>query len=161
MSGKVIAVLVGLICIAAVGVAAEPSSTVAFGEALAEDLETTPIAQILAAPDDWVGKRVRISGEVSGVCSKQGCWMDITSPDDSTLRVKVDDGVIVFPQDAVGHQAVADGTVEILELEREKYEAWMKHVADEEGRAFDPAEVGEGPYRIVRVRGVAAEIAGL
>lgn len=132
-----------------------------FGTAPSADLDLTDIASILDAPDEWAGKRVKIAGDVAGVCTKQGCWMDLTSPDDVTLRVKVDDGVIVFPQDATGHSAVAEGTVEILDMERDKYEAWLRHVAEEEGREFDPSDVGEAPYRIVRLRGTGAEIADL
>jgi hypothetical protein len=121
-------------------------------------MSLTPISSILEDPDRWVGQRVRIAGEISGVCAKQGCWMDLTSDDDSTLRVKVDDGAIVFPQDAVGALAQAEGKVEILDLEREKYEAWLRHVAEEEGREFDAAELGEAPFRIVRLRGLGAQI---
>lgn len=132
-----------------------------FGEPLAPDLETTPIAAIVAEPDAWVGKRVRIEGEVSGVCSRQGCWIDLVSADEITLRVKVDDGVIVFPAQAKGHLAIAEGEVELLAMERAQYEAWQRHVADEEGRKFDPAEIGDGPYRVVRLRGTGAEIDGL
>ena len=128
------------------------------GEALTSGLEVTSIEEILAQPDDWAGKKVQISGEVTGVCAKQGCWMDLTSTQDATLRVKVDDGVIVFPQESVGRQAVAEGEVEILDLERDKYEAWLRHVAEEEDREFDPDEVGEAPYRIVRLRGIGSEI---
>lgn len=131
-----------------------------YGEALSADMEITPIATILADPDAWVGKKVQIAGEISGVCARQGCWIEITAAADQTLRVKVDDGVIVFPQDAVGRQAVAEGEVEILDMERDKYEAWLRHVAEEEGREFDPAEVGEGPYRIVRLKGLGSEIQG-
>lgn len=129
-----------------------------FGEKPSADLALTPIEEILKDPDEWSGRRVRIAGEVSGVCSKQGCWMDLTSPDDATLRVKVEDGVIVFPQEAVGRQAQAEGEVEILDMEREKYEAWLRHVAEEEGREFDATEVGEAPFRVVRLRGSGAEI---
>lgn len=131
-----------------------------YGEALSEGTENASIAEILSTPDAWVGKQVRIEGEISGVCSHQGCWIDITSPGNATLRVKVDDGVIVFPADALGRTAVAEGTVEILDLERDRYEVWLRHVAEEEGREFDPAEVGDGPYRIVRLRGLGAEISG-
>ena len=161
MTRRSLLTLAALVLLATVGVAGETDQSTAFGEALSNELAVTPIGEILAAPDDWVGKRVRIAGEVSGVCSKQGCWMDLTSSEDSTLRVKVDDGVIVFPEDAVGHAAVAEGEVEILEMELAKYEAWLKHVAEEEGREFDPGEVGEAPYRIVRLRGAGAEISGL
>ena len=147
--------------IAALGVASEPGTIEVFGQALTEGLEATPIEEILADPDIWAGRKVRVTGEVSGVCSKQGCWMDLTSGEDVTLRIKVDDGVIVFPQDAVGHSAEAEGEVEILEMELEKYTDWLEHVAEEEGREFDPADVGEPPYRIVRLRGSGAAISSL
>jgi hypothetical protein len=74
------------------------------------------------------------------------------------LRVKVDDGVIIFPPEAVGRRAVAEGKVEIVEMTKDEYTGWMKHVAEEEGKEFDPASLGEAPYRIVRLRGLAAEI---
>ena len=144
-----------MMALATVCVAGE---VVKLGEVLTSGLEVTSIEEILAEPDDWAGKKVQISGEVTGVCAKQGCWMDLTSVSDATLRVKVDDGVIVFPQESVGRQAVAEGEVEILDLERDKYEAWLRHVAEEEDREFDPAEIGESPYRIVRLRGLGSEI---
>lgn len=131
-----------------------------YGEELTEGLEPTPISEILADPDAWAGKKVQIQGKISGVCAHQGCWIDISSPEDATLRVKVDDGVIVFPQESLGHEAVAEGEVEILDMERDKYEAWLQHVAEEEDREFDPNEVGDGPYRIVRLKGLGSEIQG-
>lgn len=128
------------------------------GEPLTEGLEPTPIEEILADPEVWEGKRVRVAGEIAGVCAMQGCWMDLVSPDDATLRVKVDDGVIVFPSESIGEPASAEGTVEILEMDRERYLGWLRHVAEEEGSEFDPATVGEGPHRVVRLRGLGAEI---
>jgi len=131
-----------------------------YGESLTEGLEETPISEILGDPGAWQGKKVQIAGEVSGVCTRQGCWIDITSPEDATLRVKVDDGVIVFPEESMGRQAVAEGEVEILDMDRDEYEAWLRHVAEEEGREFDPSEMGESPYRIVRLKGFGSEIQG-
>lgn len=128
------------------------------GEPLTEGLETTPIEEIVADPDAWAGKKVRIAGQVEGVCAMQGCWMDLVSPENATLRVKVDDGVIVFPAEAIGHRAIAEGTIEIVEMTRERYVAWMRHVAEEEEREFDPESIGEGPHRIVRLHGLGAEI---
>lgn len=165
MRGRRVLIIVALsLAIVVAGAVAEPSDPVGvskYGESLTPELELTPIASILSEADAWAGRRVRVAGEVSGVCTRQGCWMDLVSADDATLRVKVEDGVIVFPPEAKGHPAVAEGEVEILEMERGKYESWLRHVADEEGRAFDPAEVGDGPYRIVRLRGIGAEIEGL
>lgn len=129
-----------------------------YGEALTEGLEVTPIGEILGDPDAWVGKKVQIAGVVSGVCAHQGCWIELSSEDDATLRVKVGDGVIVFPQESVGRQAVAEGEVEIQDLKRDQYEGWLRRSVEEEAREFDPSEVGEAPYRIVRLKGLGSEI---
>lgn len=127
--------------------------------------ETTRLAEIVADPDAFVGKRVRIEGRVLDVCPMAGCWMELTDGEGSegksgrSLRVKVDDGVIVFPADAKGRLAVAEGTVEAIPMSRERYVAWLEHLAEERGEKLDPATVGDGPFRIVQLRGTGARIA--
>lgn len=134
------------------------------GTSLGEPLtlqETTPISDILAEPDAFVGERVLVEGTVAEVCSNMGCWMDIVGEDDTeTIRVKVDDGVIVFPQKATGKRARVEGTVEKLELTEEEAIEAARHEAEERGETFDPASV-DGPETIHRIRGSGAVIAGL
>jgi hypothetical protein len=123
--------------------------------------ETTSVAKILADPDAYVGKRVRIEGRVVDVCPMKGCWMEMEEKGGaSRLKVKVDDGVIVFPVDAKGKLAVAEGTVEALPMTRERYVGWLQHLAEEKGEKFDPATVGDGPFRILQIRGTGARIGG-
>jgi hypothetical protein len=74
------------------------------------------------------------------------------------LRVKVDDGVMVFPVTAKGKLAVAEGTLEALPMRREQYVAWLSHLAEERGESFDAATVGEGPFRILQLKGTGAQI---
>jgi hypothetical protein len=120
----------------------------------------TPIAAILADPDAYVGKTVRVEGRVAEVCPKAGCWMELASGDaGETLRIKVEDGVIVFPADAAGRAAVAEGVVEAVPMSREQYVGWLRHLAEERGDAFDESGVGDGPFRLIQVRGTGAEIA--
>ncbi|HXT19881.1 MAG TPA: DUF4920 domain-containing protein [Thermoanaerobaculia bacterium] len=121
--------------------------------------QATPIAEILAHPDDHAGRLVRIEGEVSGVCTAAGCWMDLADDKGNSLRVKVEDGVIVFPSDAVGHPAVAQGTVTIEEMSRDKYVDWQRHLAEDAGKTFDESKIGAGPYRLVQLAGNGADIA--
>ena len=79
--------------------------------------EATPIAQLMAHPDDYVGKKIRVDGVVSAVCEEMGCWIEIKEADASKgLRFKVEDGVIVFPVTAKGKKASAEGTFEKLDL---------------------------------------------
>lgn len=121
--------------------------------------EATPIARILADPDAYVGKTVRIEGKVLDVCPMKGCWMELAQEGDgSSLRVKVDDGVIVFPVTAKGRLAVAEGVLEAIPMTRESYVGWMEHLAEERGKTFDASTVGEGPFRILQLKGTGARI---
>jgi hypothetical protein len=120
--------------------------------------EPTPIAAILASPGDHVGRTVRVEGEVSGVCTHKGCWMDIADDAGRRLRIKVEDGVLVFPAEARGERAVAQGKVTVEELTREQYIAWHEHLAAEGGEPFDESKVGSGPFRLVQIAGDGAVI---
>jgi hypothetical protein len=121
-------------------------------------VEPTPIAAILATPADHVGRTVRVEGEVSGVCTREGCWMDIADEQGRRLRIKVEDGVLVFPAESRGQRAVAQGKVTVQELSREQYVAWQKHLAGEGGEPFDESKVGTGPFRLVQLAGDGAVI---
>ncbi|HET9226706.1 MAG TPA: DUF4920 domain-containing protein [Thermoanaerobaculia bacterium] len=120
--------------------------------------ESTPISKILADPDAYIGKTVRIEGKVLDVCPMAGCWMELAGEDGKQLKVKVDDGVIVFPVTSKGKLAVAEGTIEAIPMTREQYVDWLQHIADEKGEKFDAASVGEGPFRIVQLKGTGARI---
>ena len=120
--------------------------------------EPTPIAAILEAPTEHAGRVVRVEGKVSGVCAMAGCWMELEDEAQRRIRIKVEDGVIVFPADAVGQKAVAQGTVRLETLSRERYVAWRKHLAEETGAPFDEAAVGDGPFQVVEIAGSGAAI---
>lgn len=124
--------------------------------------EATPISKILADPDAYVGKTVRIEGKVLDVCPMKGCWMELAGEDGKeSLKVKVDDGVIVFPVDSKGKLAVAEGTVEAIPMTKEQYVGWLEHLAEERDETFDAADVaalGDGPFRILQLKGTGARI---
>lgn len=117
--------------------------------------EAVPIAKLLADPDAWVGKRVRVEGEVTDVCQMRGCWFEMKSDLGQKMRFKVADGVMTFPVSARGHYAVAEGTVRKIPLDLAQTRRAMAHEAEETGRTFDPATVTQ-PMTIVRLDGVGA-----
>ncbi len=85
--------------------------------------------------------------------------MDIASDREfEKIQVKVDDGVIVFPLTARGHQARIEGVVEVLELTEEEAVEQGQHMAEERGEEFDPSTI-TGPQTTYRIRGVGAIIA--
>lgn len=65
----------------------------------------------LASLDAHDGKTVRIEGTVAAVCPMRGCWMDIAGAGGETIRIKVKDGEVVFPQTAKGKRVVAEGVL--------------------------------------------------
>ncbi len=119
--------------------------------------EKTPIKDILAAPESFAERPVAVEGEVVGVCKMMGCWIELQGGEGERLRVKVDDGVIVFPETAQGRKAIAQGVVERLEFSREEAVERARHEAEETGREFDPETVTP-PYREIRLRGTGAWI---
>ncbi len=80
--------------------------------------EKTSISKILSAPAKYEGKTVVVEGEVLGVCEDKGCWIEIAgSKKDEKIKIKVEDGVIVFPQDAKGKTALVQGVVAPVKAE--------------------------------------------
>jgi len=120
--------------------------------------EATAIGSIAAKPDDFLGKAVRIEGQVTAVCEMRGCWMELAADGGEAMRIKVDDGDIVFPVAAKGKRAAAEGVVEAVDMDRKGYVKFRKHEAEETGVAFDEATIGDGPFRIVRLKGTGAEV---
>ncbi len=74
--------------------------------------EKTKVSDILASPEKFVGKKVLIEGTVVDVCKKRGCWIKVAADEGyGTIRVKVNDGEIVFPLEAKGKTALVEGEV--------------------------------------------------
>jgi len=93
-------------------VAADEGTT--YGKGVTLD-SAVPITQLLAAPEVYVGRKVRVEGVISAVCAKRGCWMTVTDPESGKgVRIKVEDGVIVFPMEAMGRRAAAEGVFEVV-----------------------------------------------
>lgn len=116
------------------------------------------IDDLLADPRAYEGKTVRVEGMVTDVCPKRGCWMDLAgSGPGKKLRFKVDDGVMTFPMEAKGAQAVAQGTVAVQTLSLEESREYAAYQAKEYGATVDPASITE-PMMIVRIDGTGAVI---
>lgn len=134
--------------------------TGAFAKDLGKPLtlkEALPVAKVLAAPDDFVGKTVQVKGKVTEVCTMAGCWMNLVdSESQKMLRIKVNDGEIVFPKESIGKLALAEGTLRKIVLTKEQAIARAKHEAEETGRKFDPAKVTA--MTIYQIQGSGARI---
>ena len=120
--------------------------------------EKTNISDILADPDSYLDQTVLVEGEILDVCPKMGCWMELKSDDgEGMIKVKVKDGDIVFPVDAIGDYAIVQGTVYKIDLTQDEAVDYFEHIAEESGEDFDPSII-TGPMTIYQIKGLGATI---
>ncbi|MEL6820918.1 MAG: DUF4920 domain-containing protein [Calditrichota bacterium] len=135
---------------------ANPNPVGEYGANL-EVSEDIDLATILKNPTEYMGKRVRVSGNVVDTCPMRGCWIDVAEGDNK-IRFKVKDGDMIFPLSAKGHQATVEGIMEKIELDQEKAVRYLAHLAEEKGESFDSSSV-TGPLTYWRINGKGALIA--
>lgn len=154
---KIARILSALLLVVLLATPSFASKTETYGKKLTLT-EVTNISEILAAPEQYVDKRVLVKGMVVEVCAKRGCWMYLASDKPfEKIQIKVLDGEIVFPMSASGKDALVEGVVEALEFSKEEAIGWLRHKAEEKGESFDPKSVTEG-MTVYRIKAQAAEI---
>jgi hypothetical protein len=153
MTAAILAVSAGWLC------AAAPEGAV-YGEGVTLE-ESIEIQTLLGDPDPWLGKRVRVDGVVSAVCQHRGCWMQIKDPDsERAIRIKVEDGVIVFPTSAIGKDAAAEGIFEAVPVKTTASSPHHHHKHGE-GEAHHAECAGEAVEdRVLLIRGTGAIVFG-
>lgn len=98
--------------------------------------DVTEIKALVEQPAAYVGKTLRVDGVATAVCAHMGCWMAVAVPGDeggATVRLKVDDGVIVFPVTAKGRKVSAEGMFEIVGNTGDAKDASEEHAKHDAG----------------------------
>jgi len=141
-----------------VALAASPAlAATKYGKPLS-DAAAVKLSELMAKPDAYVGKVVKVEGLVTDVCPKRGCWINVAGDKEfQTIKVKVEDGVIVFPLTDKGKKVVAEGTFRKMELTKEQAIERAKHEAEEKGTKFDPASI-TGPLTVYQIQGTGAVV---
>jgi len=118
--------------------------------------EVTSIDKILATPEAFKGKTVKVEGMVIDVCPKRGCWFEIAGASaGQKMKFKVTDGEMVFPIDSKGMYASAQGQVSVKDLTLDESKQYAEDQAKEYGKPYDPASITK-PMQIVRLDGTGA-----
>jgi hypothetical protein len=120
--------------------------------------EPMSIQELVSAPDQYLTKTVQVRGKVTDVCQMMGCWMELVEAGTAArVRIKVEDGVIVFPKDSVGKTVLAEGVFTKLEMTREQAIEQAKHEAEMNKRSFDPSTI-KGAVTIYQIQGTGAVV---
>ena len=118
-------------------------------------------SQIMQTPSEFLGKSITIEGEIIDVCPMKGCWIEVKDyKSNKTLRVKVKDDVIIFPQDSRTKKTIVNGIFTKLEFTEEQAVNWKIHLAKEKGLNISEDEVELTPSDLVeyRIKGIGAQI---
>ncbi|MBL8151954.1 MAG: DUF4920 domain-containing protein [Blastocatellia bacterium] len=113
-------------------VAAESKATetIKRGEEIGNSPKVT-LTKLMANPNDYSGKKVVVEGTIEKVCSKKGCWMELTEAKGRPgVRVTFKNYGFFVPTDSSGMKAKAEGEVTLKVLSK----ADADHLAGEGAR---------------------------
>ena len=115
---------------------AEPAAEAAeetpnqFGAALS-DREAVALAQITGDPESYAGQTVKTEGEITAVCQRMGCWMEMNDGEGPTVRVPMAGHSFFLPRDVSGRRARIEGEVALRQLPPGE----AQHLAEEGAQA--------------------------
>jgi Domain of unknown function (DUF4920) len=92
------------------------------------------LAKVLANPQKYAGKTVRVEGVIVRSCKMEGCWMELAPKADAkSVRVQMKDHAFFIPLNSAGAKAKAEGVFTVKVLSKEQ----VKHMIEEDGAKFD------------------------
>ena len=97
-----------------------------------------PIQTLIDDADPYLGKSVRVVGEVTNVCQAKGCWMVLRGDGGESMRITMKGHAFSVPKDLAGRTAHVQGTVKQVEVDAKTVE----HYASE-GSTEDVPERGK------------------
>lgn len=139
--------------------ATQPAKWVAYGDPMKlTDADNVDAATVLADLKKYEGKNVRLTGTVTGVCTKKGCWMKMSS-NGSPMNVFVKftcpvEGRLI-PLDAKGKPAVAEGKLIVKKVSEKD----ARHIAEEDGRTKEEVAAIKGEQTQIEMEGPSALVA--
>jgi hypothetical protein len=116
----------------------DPTGYESFGAALAAG-PYVAVETVLADPQSYVGKTLRVGGPVSAVCQVKGCWMHLGT-EANPVMVKFKDYAFFVPKDGAGRHAVLEGS---LAWKQETVEQ-TRHYLEDAGKHEEAAKITEG-----------------
>ncbi|MEM7167322.1 MAG: DUF4920 domain-containing protein [Planctomycetota bacterium] len=125
-----------------------------------DDDAAIEVGAVLAEPDSYDGKFLRISGTVTEVCAKKGCWLRMSgSGDAKNVFVKFNCPISghLIPMEAVGLPVVVEGTVTMTKVSEDE----RRHLAEDAGKT--PAQIAAimGDAYEMRIDSPAARVFGI
>ncbi len=114
-----------------------------FGAGIEPGAAPVTLAEVMESPQDYVGKKVRVRGPITGVCQVKGCWMNLGKPDadgNPPIFVKFKDYAFFVPKDASGRDAVLEGQLSF----KQETVAETSHYLEDAGKQDEAKKITKG-----------------
>jgi hypothetical protein len=128
------------------------------------DADAVPLAKVIADPQAYSNQYVRMTGVVSDVCPKKGCWVRVAASKDAKpgqpdVFIKFPDPPSGFyvPPDSVGKTATVEGTLKMGQMS----ERAARHFLEDKGAPQEEVEKIVGPQKQLTVAGASVAIEGV
>ena len=119
------------------------------------------ISSLINNANKFLDKQIITEGNIVDVCPMKGCWIEIKDSDsDQIIRVKVQDDIIIFPQDSKGKKVIVNGVFKKIEFTEEQAIKWKIHLAEEKGLKLEESDVTLDSSDLIeyRIKGLGAKI---
>ena len=119
------------------------------------------ISSLIKNANKFLDKQIITEGNIVDVCPMKGCWIEIKDSDsDQIIRVKVQDDIIIFPQDSKGKKVIVNGVFKKIEFTKDLAIKWKIHLAEEKGLKLEESDVTLDSSDLIeyRIRGLGAKI---
>tara|TARA_B100001175_G_scaffold249885_1_gene216996 strand:- start:6463 stop:6846 length:384 start_codon:yes stop_codon:yes gene_type:complete len=119
------------------------------------------ISSLINNTSQFLDKNIVTEGEIVDVCPMKGCWIEIKDfESNQIIRVKVQDDVIVFPQDSKEKKVIVNGVFTKIEFTEDQAIKWKIHLAEEKGLKLGESDVTLDSSDLIeyRIKGLGAKI---
>lgn len=119
------------------------------------------IPSLINNANQFLDKQIVTEGKIVDVCPMKGCWIEIKDSDsDQIIRVKVQDDVIIFPQDSKEKKVIVNGVFTKIEFTEDQAIKWKIHLAEEKGLKLEESDVTLDTSDLIeyRIKGLGAKI---
>lgn len=148
---KSYAIFVALLFLAIVSGKAQPPKTpvtpgTTFGEAFSAN-GAVPVAELPGLLKDHQPTDVKVTGIVTDVCPKMGCWVSLDMPDNSKVFVKMKDYGFFVPVELKGKTVVIDAQAEVITTSVDE----LRHYAEDARKSKEEIEAITEPEEEIRL----------
>ena len=119
------------------------------------------ISSLIDNPNQFLDKQIVTEGKIVDVCPMKGCWIEIKdSHSGQIIRVKVQDDVIIFPEDSKEKKVIVNGVFTKIEFTENQAIKWKIHLAEEKGLKLEESDVTLDSSDLIeyRIKGLGAKI---